>query len=189
MRGYLTSGGIICAWTAVGALFVLHLTWISPDISQRFGLVGVKILGQLIFWLPLTGLLLSLVGSGKSRWVGLVSCIGIGLWDFALIMSAAISMGAPIARHPTRFLIPAGYVGWVTVKYGGKTATPTNVEWRVHLSHPGIRCTSYILRARRGLGERRILLLLSYRNARINSRNRLGPRWESLGRNGRQSVK
>jgi hypothetical protein len=147
MRGYLTSGGIICAWIAVGALFVLHLTWISPDISQRFGVVGVKIIGQLIFWLTLTSLLLSLVGSGKSRWAGLVSCIGIGLWDFALIMSAAISMAAPIARHPTRFLIPAGYVGWVTVKYG-EDSPPlpmSNGEYICRIPDSGLLATSSML--------------------------------------------
>jgi hypothetical protein len=33
-------------------------------------------------------------------------------------MVAAISMSASITRHPTRFLIPDGYVGWVEVKYG-----------------------------------------------------------------------
>jgi hypothetical protein len=25
---------------------------------------------------------------------------------------------APIARHPVRYLIPQGYVGWVTIKHG-----------------------------------------------------------------------
>jgi len=37
-------------------------------------------------------------------------------------MEAAISMSAPITRHPTRFLIPDGYVGWVEVKYGDSNA-------------------------------------------------------------------
>ncbi len=37
-------------------------------------------------------------------------------------MGVAISMGAPIARHPTKFLIPQNYVGWVEVKYGDANA-------------------------------------------------------------------
>jgi hypothetical protein len=44
-------------------------------------------------------------------------------------MVAAISMGAPpIARHPTQFLIPEGYVGWVSVRYGEKDATALEVK-------------------------------------------------------------
>jgi hypothetical protein len=32
-------------------------------------------------------------------------------------------MGAPLARHPVRFFIPDGYVGWVEIKYG-ETSSP-----------------------------------------------------------------
>jgi len=33
-------------------------------------------------------------------------------------MEAAISMGASLSRHPVEYLIPDGYVGWVTIMHG-----------------------------------------------------------------------
>jgi hypothetical protein len=37
-------------------------------------------------------------------------------------MTSAIATGPPTVRHPSRFLIPDGYVGWVEIKYGESNA-------------------------------------------------------------------
>lgn len=39
----------------------------------------------------------------------------------SLAMESAISMGAPLVRHPTKYLIPENYVGWIEVRYGETT--------------------------------------------------------------------
>src|SRR5271163_2557613 len=57
-RSYLTLAGIGLATIAVGALLVLHLSWISVDVSQRFGVGAIRILSLLLFWPTLIGLLL-----------------------------------------------------------------------------------------------------------------------------------
>jgi hypothetical protein len=117
-RGRLTFAGVACCTVAVGALFCLHLSWLSPAVSQKLGTAGIRVLALLVFWPTLIGLILSTLGSGKGRVIGLLSCVAAGLWYATLAITSAISMGAVTARHPTRFLIPAGYVGWITIDYG-----------------------------------------------------------------------
>jgi hypothetical protein len=75
-----------------------------------------------LFWPTLAGLLFSTAGTGKIKYLGIGTSLITGLWWFSLLMEAAISMGAPIARHPNKFLIPEDYVGWVEVKYGETNA-------------------------------------------------------------------
>ena len=119
MRGYATLVGIGCAAIAVGALLALHLSWISTEMSQRLGLKAIRIMSLLLFWPTLAGLLLSTGGRGRIRFLGIATCLITGLWWFSLSVGAAISMGAaPMARHPTRYLIPEAYVGWVKIKHG-----------------------------------------------------------------------
>lgn len=121
-RNRITIAGIGFATVAVGSLFLLHLSWISPSVSQRLGVGTVKVLFLCIFWATVASLLLSITGLGGTRFFGLGTSLITGVWWFSLYMGGAISMGAPIARHPTRFLIPAGYVGWIEAKYGEKDA-------------------------------------------------------------------
>lgn len=118
IRERLNLAGIALATVAVGSLLVLHLTWTSVAISQHLGVLGVKIISMFIFWPTLAGLLLSTVGSGRIKYIGIGTSFVTGLWWFSFLMAGAISMGASIARHPTKFLVPEGYVGWVEVKYG-----------------------------------------------------------------------
>ena len=63
------------------------------------------------------------------RFLGIGTTLITGLWWLKLYMAAAISMGAPaLARHPNKYLVPEGYVGWVSVRYGEKDANELEVE-------------------------------------------------------------
>ena len=117
-RIWLTRMGLSCASLAILALLGLHLTWISPDISQKLGVGTVHVFAVLVFYSTIAGVVLNLAGSGTTRFVGLASCVATGIWWFVLLTGAALSMGSVTARHATRYLIPSGYVGWVRVEYG-----------------------------------------------------------------------
>jgi hypothetical protein len=116
-RRHMTLAGFICASLAVTALVGLHLTWVSADVSQKLGVGPVRFFGLVLIYSTATGLLLSLAGAGKVRFAAVASCLCTGSYWFFLSTGAAL-VGSPLARHPTRYLIPAGYVGWVTIKYG-----------------------------------------------------------------------
>lgn len=126
-RNYLAIAGLGCSAVAVGALLVLHLTWLSSDLSQGLGVGAIRILALLLFCPALVGLVLNIGGTGRIRFVGLATCLATGLWWFTLAMGSAISMGAPIARHPTRFLIPKAYIGWIKIEYG-RNAQPLEMS-------------------------------------------------------------
>ena len=100
-RNYLTIVGLGCAATAVGALLGLHLTWISPNLSQHLGVGTIRILALFLFWPTLLGFVLNIGGAGRIRFVGIATCFATGLWWFTLAMESGISMGAPMTRHPT----------------------------------------------------------------------------------------
>jgi hypothetical protein len=122
-RHRVTLAGLGFSIAAVVALLLLHLTWISVSVSQHLGVTAIKVLALFLFWPTIAGFLLSAVGSGRKRFWGVGSCLITGLWWLSLATTAGISMGAPLARHPIRFLVPANYVGWIEVQYGG-TAAP-----------------------------------------------------------------
>src|SRR5215469_9969125 len=143
-RNYLTIAGLGCAAVAVGALLALHFTWISPDLSQGLGVGTIRILALLLFWPTLVGLVLNTGGTGRIRFFGLATCLATGLWWFTLATGSAISMGAPVARHPTRFLIPQGYIGWIKIEYG-RNATPlqmSNGKYICRIPATGVLATS-----------------------------------------------
>jgi hypothetical protein len=118
-QNYLTIAGLVSSIVAVGALLGFHLSWISAEISQHLGIASIRILFFVLLWPTLAGLFLCLSGTGPARWLGVATCLGTGLWCMTLSFGTAISMGAPpIARHPTRFLVPQGYVGWIKIKHG-----------------------------------------------------------------------
>jgi hypothetical protein len=112
------ANGAVLRTLAVLGLLALHLTWISPDISQKLGVGTVHLFALVLFYSTVAGLVLNLVGSGAIRFIGLGSCVATGVWWFALATGAALSMGSVTTRHPTRYLIPSGYVGWVKIEYG-----------------------------------------------------------------------
>lgn len=126
-RNRVSIAGLICSIVAVASLFALHITWISAGFSQQLGTITIRVLAILLFWPTLAGLAFCVAGSGKARWFGFASCLATGIWWCLLWMSSAISMGAPLARHPVEYLIPDGYVGWVTITHG-VNAPPTEVK-------------------------------------------------------------
>jgi hypothetical protein len=128
VRSRLTLAGMCFATLSVGSLLLLHLSWISADISQRFGAKSIGILGTILFWSILIGLILSVVGAGKLRFLGVATCSASGAWYLVLLLSSAISMGSPQARHPKRILIPDGYIGWVEMKYGIEKAPALAIQ-------------------------------------------------------------
>jgi hypothetical protein len=128
VRNKLTLAGIGFSAIAVGSLLVLHVSWVSPAISQQLGVTTIRVLSICLFGPTLLGLILSAAGSGRMRLVGIGTTLITGLWWFSLSMAAAISMSAPIACHPTKFLVPEGYVGWVSVRYGEKDAPALEVS-------------------------------------------------------------
>jgi hypothetical protein len=103
-------------------LFALHVTWISADFSQHLGVVTIRVLAMLLFWPTLAGLVFCVAGLGKARWFGFATCIATAMWWCLLWMDSAISMGAPLARHSVQYLIPDGYVGWVTIVHGANAS-------------------------------------------------------------------
>ena len=74
-RNYVTIAGVGCAAVAVGALLALHLTWMSPDLSQGLGVGTIRILALFLFWPTLAGLVLSIGGAGRIRFFGLGTCL------------------------------------------------------------------------------------------------------------------
>jgi Family of unknown function (DUF6843) len=143
-RTYLTIAGLGCAAVAVGALLALHLTWTSTDLSQRLGVGTIRILALFLFWPTLAGFVLNTGGAGRIRFFGLGTCVATGMWWFTLAMGSAISMGAPIARHPIIFLIPKAYIGWVKIEYG-RNAPPleaSNGKYICRVPSSGVLATS-----------------------------------------------
>ena len=133
LRNHLTIAGLGFSTIAVGSLLLLHLSWVSPTVSQYLGLTPIKMLAALLFWPTLAGLLLCVAGSGRVRFLGIGTTLITALWWFTLVMAAGISMGTPIARHPTEFLIPEAYVGWVYITYGEKGAIELEIKSRTRI--------------------------------------------------------
>jgi hypothetical protein len=105
------------------ALLVLQSSWLSPDWSQRFGFWGLHVTSQITYCSAAAGLICSFIGKGRVRYVSLLSCVVAAGWLFVLSISAAIG-GSAQTRHPVRYLIPNGYVGWVEVKHNRAGAPP-----------------------------------------------------------------
>ncbi len=121
-RHRITTAGLGLAALAVLSVLLLHLSWVSPSLSQNLGPPAIRVLSFCIFWASLAGLVLSIIGSGRWRFLGIGSCLLTTLYWFDASLVAAISMGSPLVRHPTRYLIPEGYIGWIEVHYGEPVA-------------------------------------------------------------------
>jgi hypothetical protein len=117
IRQRLTLVGIAFSAMAVGSFLLLHLTWLSAGISQYLGVRKVSILSALFFWPALASLVFCSAGTGKSRFLGIGTSLITGIWWLGLVMQSAISIGVVTARHPSRFLVPDNYIGWVEVRY------------------------------------------------------------------------
>lgn len=110
-RSRSSLAGMCLATLAVGSLLLLHVSWISADVSQKYGTKLVSILAAILFWSTLIGLILNIIGSGKVRLLGIATSLIAGVWYLSLLFSSAVSMGPATVRHPVRFLIPDGYLG------------------------------------------------------------------------------
>ncbi len=117
VRNYLTVIGFGVAAFATFSLFALHITWLSPSVSQHLGNRTISVLSGLTFWSTGLALILLIGGSGKIRFLGLGASLAIGCYYSLLVLGAGLS-GSTLARHPTKYFIPEGYVGWVEVRYG-----------------------------------------------------------------------
>lgn len=117
VRSYFSIVAFCVAGIGVAALLALHVTWVSPAVSQKLGEKTVTILSYLIFLPAILGLLMGILGSGKWRWSAFASSAFVLCWWFVLATAAGISMGVVLARHPTKYLIPTSYVGWVRIEH------------------------------------------------------------------------
>lgn len=149
LRSHLTIAGLGCSAVAIGAVLALHLTWISANLSQSFGVTTIRVLALFLFWSTLAGIVLNTAGVGRMRFVGLGTCLATALWWFALAMGSAISMGAPIARHPTKFLIPKGYIGWIKVEYQRNAPPLQMVDGRYVCRIQTVACWLPLLRSKK----------------------------------------
>ena len=182
-RIWLTRMGLSCASLAILALLGLHLTWISPDISQKLGVGTVHVFAVLVFYSTIAGVVLNLAGSGTTRFVGLASCVATGIWWFVLLTGAALSMGSVTARHATRYLIPSGYVGWVRVEYGVGGPPLERSKGTYILSSAAKWCGHDFFADGRRLGVRRVFLLPARWFFDKTAGHRVGQRWNDLGGN------
>jgi hypothetical protein len=129
LRWRLTFAGMTLSAVAVGSLLLLHLTWVSPGVSQLLGVRTVSILSSLFVWPALAGLIFCSVGTGRIRFLGIGTLLVTGLLWLGLVMQSAISGGGSVAsRHPTRFLIPDNYTGWVEVRYAEANANTLPID-------------------------------------------------------------
>jgi hypothetical protein len=127
-RSWFTFAANALASIAILSLVILHVSWVSPEISQRAGTKLVQIVAIFLFFPSVAGFALSLIGRGRMRFLGTASTALSGAWWFVLAVDSGISMGSPQARHPIKFLIPEGYVGWVEVSYGLEGSPPLPIK-------------------------------------------------------------
>jgi len=93
-------------------------------LSQRFEGWPYYITTAAVFWSTVAGLFVGLVGIGVRRALAIGTSLVAGLCWFWIWFVAGISMGPIVTRHPVKYLIPDGYIGWVVVSYNEPTAPP-----------------------------------------------------------------
>jgi hypothetical protein len=121
---------MVCSIAAVGSFLSLRLAWTSVEIGQHrlpwvftenyqhLNVWAIKILSVLWLASSLVGLLLGLAGTQRKRILVVATSFVTALWWLFL----------PGERHPARYLIPEGYVGWVEIRYGRTNATPLPMD-------------------------------------------------------------
>lgn len=123
-RNRLAGVGLALGTLSVAFLLLLALSWFSPKISQHFRGTAGRIFFSVGFWSTPAGLVLGIAGIGMRRLLAVGTSIVAGMCWLWLSVAAAISMGPPIVRHPIRYLIPDGYVGWVQIRHNEQGAPP-----------------------------------------------------------------
>lgn len=129
-RRRLNIAGMVCSIVAVSSYLSLRMAWTSVEIGQHrlpwvftenyqhLNVWAIKILS--VFWLAssIVGLLLGLGGTKRKRILVVTTSLVGALWWLFL----------PGERHPARYLIPEGYVGWVEIRYGQAKAMPLPMD-------------------------------------------------------------
>lgn len=129
-RRRLNIAGMICSIAAVSSFLSLRLVWTSVEIGQHrlpwvftenyqhLNVWAIKSLSVLWLASSLVGLLLGLAGTKRKRFLVVATSFAAALWWFFL----------PGERHPARYVIPEGFVGWVEIKYGRTNAMPLPMD-------------------------------------------------------------
>jgi len=129
-RRRLNIAGMVCSIAAVGSFLSLRVVWTSVEIGQHrlpwvftenyqhLNVWAIKILSALWLVSSLVGLLLGLAGTKRKRMLVVATSLLAALWWLFL----------PGERHPARYLIPEGYVGWVQIRYGRANAMPLPLD-------------------------------------------------------------
>jgi hypothetical protein len=126
-RELVTIAGLTCSAIAVASALAFHLSWISPSVSQWLGVRTTGILWLILFCPAILGLALALFSLGRARIISLFTSLVMAALAFTFVVGSALSMGpTSIARHPSRYLIPDGYVGWITIRHA-EDAAPTTL--------------------------------------------------------------
>ena|SRR5579872_2366930 len=128
-RRNVNIAAIGCAIVATTSLLALRLLWTPVEIAQHrlpwlqtenyqhLNVIAIKALS--IVWISssLAGMVLGFGATGLRRVFVVVTCL------FAAFLWNVIDF-----RHPARYLIPDGYVGWVEIKFGQADASPLAIE-------------------------------------------------------------
>lgn len=112
----MAASGLVCCTVGVGALLALCLSWVSADVSQWLGVRFVTIIAPIVTLPTLPAFFLSIAGSWTQRLLGMGSAVTL-LTAWIALSLAGMAPAVPMVRHPNRFLLPDGYVGWVDILY------------------------------------------------------------------------
>lgn len=129
-RWYLTIAGTVCSIVALASLLLLRLVWTSVEIAQHrlpwvstenyqhLNVTAIKTLSVLWLGSSVAGLVLGVAGTKRKRILVVVTSLVTALWWLFLLDE----------RHPARYLIPDGYVGWVEIRFAQTNATLLPIE-------------------------------------------------------------
>jgi hypothetical protein len=126
-RRVLTYVGLALCVLCVGGLWVLTVSWFSPTLSQRFNGWPYYFTMVVVFGSTVASLPVGLLGVGIRRALAVGTSLVAGTCWLWISFVAGLSMGPVVARHPVRYLIPDGYIGWVVVSYNEPTTPPLPV--------------------------------------------------------------
>jgi hypothetical protein len=94
-----------------------RLPWLQTENYQHLDVIAIKALS--IAWISssLAGLVLGFGATGLRRVSVVMTCLFAAfLWEFMDY------------RHPARYMIPEGYVGWVEIRFGQANASPLPID-------------------------------------------------------------
>jgi hypothetical protein len=128
-RRNVNIAAVVFAIVATTSLLVLRLLWTPVEIAQHrlpwlqtenyqhLDVIAIKALS--IVWISssLAGMVLGFGATGLRRVFVVMTCLFAAfLWEFMDF------------RHPARYLIPDGYLGWVEIRFGQADASPLAID-------------------------------------------------------------